>query len=84
MDWPALSQMLKPFLETTDILCVYTASLGKVIPLIHALEQSLEIPVAPGSSLLPRTRALVGAVGRHAEVTPYCLQRLSSPHALPV
>ena len=61
-DWLALSQMvevLKPFLETTDILCGYMASLGQVIPLIHALDASLETAVAPGSSLLPRTRALV-------------------------
>ena len=52
-------EVLKPFLETMDIVCGYTASLGQVIPLIHALNQSLETAMAPGSSLLPRTRALM-------------------------
>ena len=65
MNWLALSQMvevLKPFLETMVILCGYTTSLEQVIPLNHALDQSLETLIDPWrsvSTLLPWTRALV-------------------------
>ncbi|KAJ7344655.1 hypothetical protein JRQ81_000605, partial [Phrynocephalus forsythii] len=60
-EWLALSQMvgiLQPFEETTHVLSNYNASLGHVLPLIHALCQGLEASIREEANLLPKCRAL--------------------------
>ncbi|KAJ7332955.1 hypothetical protein JRQ81_015135 [Phrynocephalus forsythii] len=51
--------ILKPFEETTKILCSLDASLAHAIPLIHALHRGLNALNEDDSSLLLRNRALV-------------------------
>uniref|UniRef100_A0ABM5FI97 Zinc finger BED domain-containing protein 6-like isoform X1 n=2 Tax=Pogona vitticeps TaxID=103695 RepID=A0ABM5FI97_9SAUR len=81
VDWLALSQMvevLKPFKETNDVLCAHVASLGQVIPLVHALDRALESAYSQGSSLLPQTRALVLRLqaGVRKRLHPLCRDRV--------
>ncbi|KAJ7324162.1 hypothetical protein JRQ81_017182 [Phrynocephalus forsythii] len=50
--------ILQPFEETTHVLSNYNASLGHVLPLIHALRQHLEASIREEADLLPKSRAL--------------------------
>ncbi|KAJ7303328.1 hypothetical protein JRQ81_012270 [Phrynocephalus forsythii] len=80
-DWLTLSQMvdvLKPFKETTKVLCALDASLGQVIPLVHALDRGLTSCLAEGHSLLPRSRALVLRLqdGIRNQLHPLCKDRV--------
>ncbi|KAJ7341765.1 hypothetical protein JRQ81_006776 [Phrynocephalus forsythii] len=59
-NWLTLRQMvdiLRPFEETTKVLCGLKASVGHVIPPIHALDRGLSAQMQEDSLLLPRIRA---------------------------